>query len=92
MKMLTLGDFNVAIDDEPHTKCFCETYNLTNLIKQPTYYKNPDNPTRVDLIVTKVPHTFQSTCVILTGLSDFLLMTLTIMRKTFKKQRPRIII
>ena len=61
MKMLTLGDFNVAIDDEPHTKSFCETYNLTNLIKQPTYYKNPDNPTRVDLILTKVPHTFQST-------------------------------
>ena len=90
--MLTLGDFNVAIDDEPHTKSFCETYNLTNLIKQPTYCKNPDNPTRVDLILTKVPHTFQSTCVIETGLSDFLLMTLTIMRKTFKKQRPKIII
>ena len=39
--MLILGDFNVGIN-EPHMKSFCETYNLTNLIKQPTYNKNPD--------------------------------------------------
>ena len=81
--MLILGDFNIEID-EPHMKSFCETYNLTNLIKQPTCYKNPDNPTCIDLILTNDPRTFQSTCVIETGLSDFHLMTLTIMRKTFK--------
>ena len=34
---------------------------------------------------------FQSTCVIETGLSDFHLMTLTVMRKNFKKIKPRII-
>ena len=89
-KMLILGDFNVGID-EPHIKPFGETYNLTNLIKQPTCYKNLDNPTCIDLILTNIPRTFQSTCVIETGLSDFHLMTLTIMRKTFKNQRPRII-
>ena len=38
--MLILGDFNVGID-EPHMKSFCETYNLTNLIKLPICYKNP---------------------------------------------------
>ena len=48
-KMLILGDFNVGID-ETHMKFFCETYNLTNLIKQPICYKNPDNPTCIDLI------------------------------------------
>ena len=89
-KMLILGDFNVGID-EPHMKSFCETYNLTNLIKQPTCYKNPDNPMCIDLILTNYPLTFQGTCVIETGLSDFHLMALTIMRKTFKKQRPRIV-
>ena len=31
--------------DEPHMESFCETYNLTNLIIQPTCYKNPDSPT-----------------------------------------------
>ena len=49
--MLTLGDFNVKID-ESHMKSFCETYNLTNPIKQPTCYKNCDNPTCIDLILT----------------------------------------
>ena len=34
---------------------------------------------------------FHSTCVIETGLSDFHLMTVTVMRKTFKKSSPRII-
>ena len=34
-KMLILGDFNIEID-EPHMKSLCETYNLANLIKQPT--------------------------------------------------------
>ena len=43
-KMLILGDFNVGID-EPHLKPFCETYNLTNLIKKPTCFKSPDNST-----------------------------------------------
>ena len=88
--MLILGDFNVGMH-EPHMKSFCETYKLTNLIKQPTCYKNPDNPAYIDLILTNVPRTFQSNCVIETGLSDFHLMTLTIMRKTFKRQMPRII-
>ena len=37
--MLILGDFNIEID-EPHMKSFCETYNLTNLIKQPMCYNN----------------------------------------------------
>ena len=89
-KMLILGDFNAGID-EPRMISFCETYNLTNLIKQPTCYKNPDNPTCIHLILTNFPRTFQSICVIETGLPDFHLTTLTIMRKTFKKQRPRII-
>ena len=61
------------------------------MIKQPTCYKNPDKPTCIDLILTNVPSMFHSTCVIETGLSDFHLMTVTVMRKTFKKLSPRII-
>ena len=38
-----------------------------------------------------MPRSFQSTWVIETGLSDFHLMTLTTMRKNFKKTKPRII-
>ena len=57
----------------------------------PACCKNPNSPTCIDLILTNVPRSFQSTCVIETGLSDFHLMTLTVVRKSFKKIRPRII-
>ena len=77
--------------EEPHMKTFCESYSLQNLIKQPTCYKNPSRSTSIDLILTNVPRSFQSTCVIETGLSDFHLMTLTVMKKSFKKFQPRII-
>ena len=38
-----------------------------------------------------MPRSFQGTCVTETGLSDFHLTTLTVMRKKFKKIKPRII-
>ena len=88
--IIILGDFNVGVE-EPHMKKFCENYSLQNLIKQPTSYKNPSRPTCIDLILTKVPRSFQSTCVIETGLSDFHLITLANMKKSFKKFQPRII-
>ena len=88
-KFLILSDFKVEIE-EANIKSFCENYNLKNLMKQPTCYKNPNKPTCIDLILTNVPRMFQSTCVLETRLSDFYLMTVTVMRKTFKKMHPRV--
>lgn len=62
-------------------KCFRE---------QRTCYKNPDNPTYIDLLLTNAPRNFQSTCSLETGLSDFNLITLTVVRKSFKKLQPKI--
>ena len=89
-KILILGDFNAEIE-EANMKSFCEDYNLKSLIKQPTCYKNPNKPICIGIILTNVPRIFQSTCVIETGLSDFHLMIVTVMRTTFKKIRPRVI-
>ena len=89
-KVLILGDFNVEADDQ-NMKTFCNSYSLTSLIKQPTCYKNPSHPKCIDLTLTNVPHSFQTTYVIETGLSDFHLMTLTVMRKSFKKLKARVI-
>ena len=86
-KMMFLGDLNVT-DDEHHMKSFCENYGFKNLIRQPTCYKNPSNTACIDLILTNVTCSFQSICVVETGLSDFDLMTLTVMRKSFKKYQP----
>ena len=62
---------------------FCAVYNFKSLIKQPTCYKNPVKPSCIDLMLTNIPRMFQSTCVIETGLSDFDLMIVTVLRKTF---------
>ena len=70
---------------------FCNNYSLKHLIRQPTCYKNFGKLTCIDLILTNMPGSFQGTCVIETGMSDFHLMTLTVMRKNFKKIKPRII-
>ena len=35
--ILILGNFNVGIEDQ-HMRSFCDNYNLTSLIKQPTCY------------------------------------------------------
>ena len=79
-----LAEFHVEIDD-PKIQTFCEVYNLKSLIRLLTYYEKPDKPSGIDLIMTNVSRMFQSTYVIETGLSDFSLTTMTVMRKIFKK-------
>ena len=61
------------------------------MIKQPTYYQNPNKPTCFDLTLTNFPRMFQSKLVIEAGLSDFHLVIKTVMKRTFKKIRPRVI-
>ena len=89
-KVLILGDFNVEADDQ-NMKTFCDSFSLASLIKQPTCYKIPSHPKCIKLILTNVPHSFQTTSVIETGISDFHLMTLTVIRKSFKMLKPRVV-
>ena len=72
-------------------KTFCDSFSLASLIKQPTCYKIPSHPKCINLILTNVPHSFQTTSVIETGISDFHLMTLTVVRKSFKMLKPRVV-
>ena len=50
---LILGDFNCLVS-ENEMKEFCEIYDFENLIKKPTCYKNPKNPSSIDVMLTKV--------------------------------------
>ena len=52
-----MGGFNADIE-EKHMKCFFDNYDLKSLIKQSTCYKNPDNPTCIDLFLTNAPRWF----------------------------------
>ena len=53
------------------------------IVKEPTCFKNTENPRCIDLIITLV---------IETGLSDFHKMTVTILKTSFAKQDPNTII
>ena len=88
--IILIGGFNVS-PAESHKETFCESYGLKNLIKVLTCYKNPQNPSCIDLILTNSPLSFQSPGVIETGLSDFHKMTVTVMKTTFQKLDPKII-
>ena len=72
--LILIGDFNTVINHSC-MRTFSESYTLSSLIKEPTCYKNPQNTSCLDLILTNSPYSFQSSCVIETGLSDFQMMT-----------------
>ena len=55
---LDIGDLNSEISEMVMSE-FYDTYNLQNLVKDPTCYKNPSKPTCIDLILTNFPKTFQ---------------------------------
>ena len=54
---IVIGDFNAEITNN-YLEEFCTSYNLKNLIKQPTCFKSPDNLTLIDHILTNHPKSF----------------------------------
>ena len=87
---MVIGDFNVEANNSAMS-VFSDTYNLKNLIKVPTCYKNPNKPSCIDLMLRSKPRSFKHSCVIKTGLSDFHRMTITVMKATFEKLQPRLV-
>ena len=84
-----MGDFNMNTS-ELNMKYFCDSYGFKSLIKVPTCFENPENPSRIDLILTNNPLSFQSSGVIATGLSDFYKMVVAVMKTTCQKLDPKI--
>ena len=57
--IIIIGDFN----SEPKESAmidFCQPYNMENLINNFTYYKNPNMPTCIDLMLTNKPRSFKN--------------------------------
>ena len=83
MNIIFLGGFNGSTEDS-FMNGFCENYDLISLIKTKCF-KNPDNPSCIDLILTKKPRSFIETGVIETGLSDCYKLVAKVIRKHFPK-------
>ena len=70
-------------------KDFCELYDLENLIKGPTCYKNPNNPSSMDVMLTNKKKGFCNSMTIETGPSDCHKMTVSVLKMYIKKKPPR---
>ena len=85
---LLLGDFNCE-ETEPLLSSFLHQYEANSLVKEPTCFKNPDNPSCIDLLITNRCHSFQNTMTVATGLSDFHKMVVTVLKTTFTKTKAK---
>ena len=88
--IMLMGDFNARPADTVVSD-FCEIYNMKNIIREKTCFKNTNNPSCIDLIIIKRQKSFQNSMVIETGLSDFHNMCITVMKMYYSKQKPTII-
>ena len=89
-KFLIAGDLNVREEDDTLDE-FMNSYHAKNLVKDPTCFKNTENPSCIDLFITNSYRSFQKTTTVTTGLSDFHKMTLTVLKTTFPKSIPKVI-
>ena len=85
-----MGDYNAEIT-KTNMSSFYEIYHLIDVIKQPTCFKNPSNPSCVDLFLTSNANCFQKSLVFETGLSDFHELIVTVMKSHIPKQQAKII-
>ena len=88
--LLILGDLNSELKDSC-LNAFANVNNLKSLSKKPTCFKNPNNPSWIDLFLTNRSRHFQNTSKIETGISDFHKLVVKMLKMFYKKQKPKII-
>ena len=86
-----LGDFKAEVQNN-FPKDFCSLYGMKNLIRVPTCYKNPKNLAYIDLMLAKANRSFQNSCTVETGLSDFHKMNVTALKIYFRKREAKVIL
>ena len=90
--IIIMGDININSLDKSSSrykqlKTFCESYNLTNLMKEPTCFQS-ENPTSIDVILTNKRHSFMHTKSVVNGLSDWHSLIMTMSKTQISKLAP----
>ena len=80
---------STVIFSERTLTAFCTLFKFKNLIKESTCYKNPNNPSCIDLFLTNCARSFHNTRVLKTGLSDFYKLVVTALRSKFESLSPK---
>ena len=87
-RFLLTGDFNLEENDR-NMSDFLHQYNLKSIVKEPTCFKNINNPSCIDLFLTNCPKSFQNTISLKNELSDFHNMIVTVYKTNFQKPKPK---
>ena len=67
-----IGDLNVNVLKHPNLlDDVLDILSLTNVVREPTCFKNVDNPTLIDLILTNTPRRLTTVLNVPLGISDF---------------------
>ena len=94
-KFLIAGDFNVQVGEpsiDEFLDEFLDDFGAKNLVNDLTCFKNTDNPSCIDLFLTNSGNSFQNTQTVNTGLSDFHVMIVTVLKTTFPKVKPKTLV
>ena len=83
-------DIAIEISDSSMTS-FCDSFPFKGLVKEPICYKNLNNLSRMDFLINPRKR-FISNTVIENGFSDFHKLTVTVLKTTFQKMAPIILI
>ena len=81
--ILLLVDYNAELENN-FLKEFCHLYGMERLTRVPTCCENLVYPTCIDQMLTNSNWSFQNSCTIKAGLSDFCKMILTLLKIYFQ--------
>ena len=93
--IIVIGDLNQNMKQLTQSQelvSLCDSFGLSNLIKTETCYKNPNNKTIVDVILSNNPGCFSTKGTIVNGLSDFHHMIYGAIKSTRIRQPARQVI
>ena len=83
-----VGDFNTEIA-EHYIESFLYEHELSNLVKEKTCFKNMQNPSCIDLLLTNNSCAFQQTTTVCSAVSDCHKLILTVLKTSIPKGIPR---
>ena len=79
-KVFLTGNFNSEITESLYQ------HNMTSLVKEKTCFKSITNSTCIDLFFKNTNLSFQHTETMSTGLSDFHMLVVTVLKTCFQKR------
>ncbi len=87
-RFLLIGDFN-TVDTDQTLVDFNQLYDSKNIVREPTCFKNINNPSTIDLIITNNSRSCWNTKAFPNGLSDFHALVVTTLNIKYDKPKPK---